>query len=160
MNSTKSTDIIALLRKNHHDKLALCDRLEEIADALPDNIDRQICVTTARAIEPILKKAHQYEEQTLFPAIEKFHQGRKDLSMIFDRLREEHYEDQCFGEEVRDVLLSLGANKPTQSADATGYMLRGFFESLRRHMAFEAELAKPLRDQQKTAPENTSDAAE
>jgi hypothetical protein len=160
MDSTKAMEIIALLRKNHHDKLALCDRLEEIADALPDNIDRHICATTARAIEPILKKAHQYEEQQLFPAIAQFHHGRKDLTMIFDRLRAEHYEDECFGEEVRDVLLALGANRPTQSADATGYMLRGFFEGLRRHMAFEAELAKPLREQQKTASENPPDAAE
>lgn len=160
MDTTKGSEIIALLRKNHHDKMALCDRLEEIADGLPDNIDRHICATTARAIEPILKKAHQYEEQSLYPALTQFHGSNEDLSLVFDRLRTEHYEDECFGEEVRDVLLALGAKRPIQSAEATGYMLRGFFESLRRHMAFEAELAKPLRTPQKTAPEKSSNAAE
>lgn len=149
MVHTEGTEMLAYLRKNHHDKLALCDRLEEIADALPDNIDPKTCSTTARAIEPILSKAHQYEEENLFPALARLNQGTIDQSLVFKRLKEEHYEDRCFGEEVRDVLISYGEGKPTQTADATGYMLRGFFESLRRHIALEAELARPLKDVQK-----------
>ncbi len=160
MAHINQNELVAQLRKAHHDKMALCDRLEEIADGLPDNIDRQICATTARASEPILKKAHAYEEEILSPALIKFHHGTLDQTMIFDRLRAEHYEDRCFGEEVRDVLMSYGEGKPIQAADATGYMLRGFFESLRRHMAFEAELARPLRYDATTASELNPDAAE
>ncbi|MFT6658622.1 hemerythrin domain-containing protein [Maritalea sp.] len=155
----KNSDLVAQLRKCHHDKSALCDRLEEIADGLPDNIDRQICATTARAIESILQKAHRFEEEELYPALAQYHHGKLDHTLNFDRLRSEHYEDRCFGEEVRDVLISYGQGKQLQTADATGYMLRGFFESLRRHMAFEAELAKPLRTNKKTAPDETPGAA-
>ncbi|MCZ4272339.1 hemerythrin domain-containing protein [Maritalea porphyrae] len=160
MAQIEGSKMLAYLRKNHHDKLALCDRLEEIADALPDNIDRQICSTTARAIEPILKKAHQYEEEELYPALQRLLNGKPDQTLMFDRLKSEHYEDRCFGEEVRDVLISYGEGKPTQTADATGYMLRGFFESLRRHVALEAELARPLRDIKIAASDNKSNAAD
>jgi hypothetical protein len=30
------------------------------------------------------------------------------------------------------------------TADAAGYMLRGFFEGVRRHVAFEREMLAPL----------------
>ncbi|MGJ8529480.1 hemerythrin domain-containing protein [Maritalea sp.] len=158
MSNPRIDDLLAGLRKNHHDKHALCDRLEEIADALPDKVDRNVCVSTARAIEPILKKAHQYEEETLFPALKKLIKGADEQAAIFERLKIEHHEDLCFGEEVRDVLASYGTGKPMQTADATGYMLRGFFESLRRHMAIEQELVLPLKAQTKTAPDYSSSA--
>lgn len=157
MAEQQAAEILALLRKNHHDKHALCDRLEEIADSLPDNLDRHICATTARSIEPILKKAHQFEEETLFPVLLRAEKGRTDFDVILSRLSDEHHEDLCFGEEVRDALLALASDTPVQSADATGYMLRGFFENLRRHMAFEAEIAKAIKT--KTAPETSPDAA-
>ena len=159
MAQTQATDLLALLRKNHHDKHALCDRLEEIADSLPDNLDRHICATAARSIDPILKKAHQFEEEELFPKLAEHNKTRKEFDLILSRLTGEHHEDLCFGEEVRDALLALASDTPVQSADATGYMLRGFFENLRRHMAFEAEIAKSIQ-YTKTAPELTPSAAE
>ncbi len=152
MCNNSRADLVAGLRQIHHAKLALCDRLEEIADALPDKMDAQVCAVTARAIGPILEKAHQFEEEIFYPGLTKHLKGAGDQDPIFERLKIEHHEDICFGEEVRDVLISYGAGKPNQTADATGYMLRGFFESLRRHMAFEQELARPLRAQTKTAP--------
>jgi len=160
MAQTNVTELTAQLRMVHHNKYALCDRLEEIADALPNNINKHFCTTTAQAIEPILSKAHRFEEQELYPAICRLHEGVVDQAKVFERLRSEHYEDRCFGEEVREVLMSYGEGKPIQAANATGYMLRGFFENLRRHMAFEAELARPLRLNIKTASNFSPDAAE
>ena len=43
------------------------------------------------------------------------------------------------------MLLSYAEGRPTHSAEATGYMLRGFFEALRRHIAIEEELSTALR---------------
>ena len=154
MDQNEREEILALLRNNHHDKLALCDRLEEIADSLPENVDRHICATTARTIDPVLKKAHQFEEVQLYPALLANSDGRSEFANIVEKLLDEHHEDLCFGEEVRDVLYALASDTPVQSADATGYMLRGFFGNLRRHMAFEAELAKALHHAE-TAPKKS-----
>jgi len=160
MATTKNSDLVAQLRQGHHQTHALCDRLEEIADALPDNINRRVCEKTALTIEPILLKAHSYEEEFFFPALASYHHISLDHAKLIRRLSTEHYEDRCFGEEVRDVLLSYSVGKPVQAPDATGYMLRGFFENLRRHMWLEEELARPLRDNKKTAPDTKPDAAE
>ncbi|MNL85495.1 hypothetical protein D3C87_2138230 [compost metagenome] len=39
---------------------------------------------------------------------------------------------------MTDALLKLGSGA-TVNMEATGYMLRGFFEGMRRHIAFERE---------------------
>ena len=38
-----------------------------------------------------------------------------------------------------DTLNRLGSGDGTVNAEAAGYMLRGFFESIRRHIAFEQQ---------------------
>nr|WP_312891188.1 hypothetical protein [Mesorhizobium silamurunense] len=57
------------------------------------------------------------------------------------RLRAEHVEDQCFGDEVAETLVAIGHGDPIEPAEVVGFMLRGFFEGLRRHIAFEREQA-------------------
>jgi hypothetical protein len=37
------------------------------------------------------------------------------------------------------LLLRLGAADPMLNAETTGYMLRGYFVGMRRHIAFEQE---------------------
>ena len=39
----------------------------------------------------------------------------------------EHAGDECFAEELSEVLLSYAEGRPTHSAEATGYMLREDF---------------------------------
>ncbi|RYE09229.1 MAG: hemerythrin domain-containing protein [Hyphomicrobiales bacterium] len=121
----------------------LCDDLEAVADSLPNRTDRQFCLHLARQIGPLLKAAHDIEEKHLFPAIIEAHGGGAEL---VERLRLEHIEDECFGEEVQHELMQLGQGRPVLAPEATGYMLRGFFEGMRRHMRHELELmGQPVR---------------
>ncbi|TIT74091.1 MAG: hemerythrin domain-containing protein, partial [Mesorhizobium sp.] len=60
------------------------------------------------------------------------------------RLRAEHVEDECFADEITEILLAIGHGERVDNAEAIGFMLRGFFESLRRHIAFEREHVLPL----------------
>lgn len=129
---------------SHRLQLALCDELEAVADSLPRDIDQQRCLTLARAICPTVARAHLLEENILFPALHRRWSNVPGLAETLERLRFEHYEDMCFAEEVHDALLSVGRGEPTPSAAAIGYMLRGFFEAVRRHIAFESELLVPL----------------
>ncbi|MBS9721579.1 hemerythrin domain-containing protein [Tianweitania sp. BSSL-BM11] len=145
---------LSSLGTSHDDMLQLCNQLETIADSLPSNVDRQHCLHVARAVCRTVVDAHRLEEAVLFPALEPLSATLKTMPATLERLRYEHYEDLCFAEEVADTLLGLGKGENRLSSDAAGYMLRGFFESVRRHIAFERELLTPLLQMSwSTAPE-------
>ena len=60
---------LAWLSRAHAEQLRLCDALEEIADSLPDKINRQKCIYAAKALGPLVRGVHRYEETVLFPAL-------------------------------------------------------------------------------------------
>lgn len=130
------TTTLAWLRRAHEEQLALCDELEDIADSLPANINRQKCIYASKALGPLIRGVHHYEETVLFPLIAR--EFGNEFSTTIDRLKFEHCEDECFAEELTEALLRLGSNSAV-NMEATGYMLRGFFEAIRRHIAFERD---------------------
>ena len=132
-------DPIVALRKAHSEQLLLCDRLEEIADSLPDGVNRQKCIYAARALGPMIRGVHRYEEDVVFPMIAGLLKGDEKIEATLSRLRYEHCEDECFAEELTEALQHLGAGAEDTNVEAIGYMLRGFFEAMRRHIAFESE---------------------
>ena len=136
--------LAALLLATHRDQLALCRSLEAIADSLPTDIDRAACINAARALGPLISRAHDLEEAQIFPAIERRRAAAIDLTRTIERLKYEHMEVVCFSEELHDALMAYGRGEPRPTPDAFGYMLRGFFEGLRRHIAFEQEIIVPL----------------
>jgi len=136
----ESIDKEGMFNRIRDEQLSLCGVLEEIADSLPHSIDRQVCIHTARILPQIIDRAHRFEEDVLFPLLENSKTVAHDLEATISRLKNEHVGDKCFAEELGEVLMSYGLGKPMQGAEATGYMLRGFFEALRRHIAFEREL--------------------
>ena len=133
----------AVMKRAHLEKLQLCEALERIADTLP-KVDRLKCLSTANAIVPLLRNIHQYEETVIFPAYEAALIGSDANLASTRRLRAEHVEDECFADEVTEILLAIGHGETVENAEAVGFMLRGFFESLRRHIAFEREHVLPM----------------
>ncbi|MEN9896062.1 MAG: hypothetical protein RIR97_1914 [Pseudomonadota bacterium] len=127
------------LRNAHREQLALCRQLEEIADSLPDNISNQKCLFAAKVLHPLIKSVHDFEEKKFFPWVAEAAGAKRDLSSTLERLRFEHCEDECFAEELTDVLHRIGTGDKTVNYETAGYMLRGFFEGMRRHIAFERE---------------------
>lgn len=128
----------AELQRSFDRQIKLCDDLEAVADSLPSRTDRQFCLHLARQIGPVLRDAHAVEERYLFPTILIGHRG----SSLIERLRWEHMVDESYGEEVQEELLQLGQGAPAMTAEAIGYMLRGFFEGMRRHVFHEIELLR------------------
>lgn len=129
---------LAWLDRAHGEQLALCRELEEIADSLPTTINRQKCIYAAKALGPLIKGIHHYEETVLFPTLQASPDATEALGPTLERLKFEHCEDECFAEELTDALLKLGSGERV-NMEAVGYMLRGFFEGIRRHIAFERE---------------------
>lgn len=122
----------------------LCDFLEEIADSLPANIDVRLCQQMARSLYPTIKKAHSFEEDVLFPRLETSAVDVPSLAESIERLKDEHWEDESYAEEISSVLIDLGMGRTNHDPEKTGYMLRGFFGGLKRHIAFEKEYLVPI----------------
>lgn len=131
----------AELREVFDQQMSLCDALERIADSLPHRLDRPHCQQIANVICPLIKRAHASEEALMFPHLTEL---RGDACQIVERLRLEHIEDECFAEEVQFELQQIATGQPVLAPEATGYMLRGFFEGLRRHVRHELELMAAL----------------
>jgi hemerythrin-like domain-containing protein len=125
------------LNKAHDTQLTLCEALEEITDSLPANINRQKCIYAAKSLIPLVNGVHRYEEEAVFPLLESMASGDGETADAIARLKFEHVEDECFAEELTDTLTRLGSGDASVNAETAGYMLRGFFESIRRHIAFE-----------------------
>lgn len=130
---------VVLMHHAHATKLALCDRLEAIADALPSNVSRSECEAVARSIGPLLESAHRFEEDAVFPLCEVLSGHSLAVAGSLERLRAEHREDTSYGEEVAEALLQFGTDQRVLGAETLGFMLRGFFGALRRHIAFERD---------------------
>lgn len=126
------------LNAAYREQLDLCNTLEEIADSLPAQFDRQRCIEAARTLGPMIRDQHRREEQILFPWVAHHTGSDKPLANTLARLTSEHFEDECFAEELSDTLQRLGTGEPVNT-EALGYMLRGFFEGMRRHIAFEQD---------------------
>lgn len=130
---------VVAMRRAHAAKLALCDRLEEIADSLPNELDRRECLLAARALGPRLVKVHRYEENQVFPLFctRAGHAG--EAREIVERLKCEHFEDEGYAAELREALRAAARRGRAENPETLGFMLRGFFGALRRHIAFERD---------------------
>ena len=135
-NGVKS---IAWWKEAHRLQLALCDELEAIADSLPANIVNQDCLFAAKSLVRLIRDVHAYEEETLFPALGQVFQSSPEFVAAVDRLTFEHLTDECYAEEIAEKLIYLGSGGRDVNMEALGYMLRGFFEALRRHVAYERD---------------------
>lgn len=131
------------LMKLHQAQLQLCERLEQMADRLPNDINPQECLSLSRLIFPVLKRAHEFEEENLFPALLNNGTNREQMEQSLERLKFEHWEDESFAEEISTSLIAYVRQPERQDAEPLSYMLRGFIEGVRRHIAFEVEHLLP-----------------
>lgn len=134
-----ASDFALLVARAHERKLRLCDALEAIADDLPSRVDPLLCLDVASSLLPMLRASHSFEEEIVFPAFAQTEQRER----IVARLRAEHLEDECLAEDLSEALLAHGHGGPIVNPEAFGYMLRAFFEALRRHIAFERDHLLP-----------------
>ena len=144
VRSGNSNQVMVELVKHHQALLQLCARLEHIADNLPHEIDHQECLMLARTIYPTLKRSHDFEENNLFPELRRINVPVSQLEQSLERLKFEHWEDESFAEEISASLMIFVREPDKRNTESLSYMLRGFFEGKRRHLAFETEYLFPL----------------
>lgn len=129
----------------HREQMGLCKTLELIADALPNNIDPALYKAAAGSIHRVMTRVAQVEQEALAREMAAHGPRRTlDLTATIKRLQQENAEDLSYAEELQETLKELSEGRRTVSADALGYMLRGFFESRRRRIALEREILDAL----------------
>lgn len=139
-----SRAMVEALEEGHARLARLCAELEKVADALPDNVDLSACNVLAEQTRSLVSDICHGEEDRLFPYLLRRFPDMPDLAPALDRLKAEHHADLCYAEEVEESLTAFAAGRPSLSTDAIGYMLRGFFDGQRRHIAAERQLLLPL----------------
>ncbi|MCO5065321.1 MAG: hemerythrin domain-containing protein [Rhizobiaceae bacterium] len=125
------------------EKVQLCDQLEAIADSLPHRVDRLTCIRVANRLVPLLRASHRYEEDVIFPIFEQHAQTHPVRRETILRLKSEHVYDEGAAEEICERLLWIGHGGEIDNPEALGFMLRAFFDTVRRHVAFEREYVFP-----------------
>ena len=130
---------IAWWPEAHRLLLALCDDLEAIADSLPRHVVESDCVVASETLGRLIREVHAYEEKTLFPAVVERFPASPDIASAIDRLKAEHLADECYADDLAEQLLHLGNGRQDVNIEALAYMLRGFFDAMRRHIAYERD---------------------
>lgn len=136
--------LIEGFERGHADLARLCADLEKVADGLPNNAERSACASIAHRVPELVGEVCRDEEDRLFPFLLRRFPELPDLPAAFERLKAEHHTDLCYAEEIEEALAAFGDGRPTLSTDAIGYMLRGFFDGQRRHIAAERQFLLPL----------------
>jgi hemerythrin-like domain-containing protein len=132
-----------LIDHEHRMQAHLCDTLERIADSLPDEVDSKLCQQAVQSLRHDLPLHHRDEEAGLFPLLQKYSDPDGFIQGAIKRLEQEHGEDEGFSTELIEQLENLGRTGRPQNANMLGYMLRGFFESYRRHIHWENTTIMP-----------------
>lgn len=137
------SDLKSEILRHHQTLLNLCKRLERIADDLPASYDSQECLSVTWQLYPQVKAAHEFEEEKLFPLLVELPELQPEVCKSLERLKFEHWEDEVSAEDISVSLRELVQSPEQANIGEISYMLRGFFEGLRRHIAFETEYLLP-----------------
>ncbi len=135
-------NLAALFERHITLQYDLACRLERLADKLPRSVDIQECLLLSRHVPRVMQDAHAFEEERIFPLLADG--SDTSLAKSLERLRFEHWEDEEYGFEVSEALQQFATSSGSVNAEALAYLLRGFFEGLRRHLAFEREYIMPM----------------
>ncbi len=132
-----SSDPLSVLDADHAAKLSLCARLERIADGLPHTVDASLAGSCVPVLQKGLRAHVLLEERELFPLLRRRSLDDAAIEQVLEQLEQEHSSDDWFAGEIADELEFLAAAQAPRNPEMLGYMLRGFFVSLRRHIEWE-----------------------
>ena len=142
--SCAEPDPLALIEEDHALQLELCDLLECLADSLPDRFNRGLAHSAAAILRQGIDAHLQLEEAKLFPLLRRRAAEGSCIQAVIARLEAEHVADRDLTHELADELQLLADAGIARNPEMLGYMLRGFFESQRRHIEWENTVLLPL----------------
>ena len=111
---------------------SICDALERAADELPE-INAPLYLKLVGELRTLRSRQHIEELEDAFEQLAPPQQDA--LSPAFSRLAHEERTDADIALELMDALTSA-AHDSAPNAEALGYLMRGYFENRRRHLAW------------------------
>jgi len=147
MNHVKNGKIenpLKLIADDHCWQLVLCDGLETIADTLPNDVDYRLISLASEVLKKAISQHNRLEEEALFPILLGRLNEDSHLRSAFKQLHQEHETDGEHALEIADELDRIVINRRVENPEMLGYMLRGFFDALRRHINWENQTVLPL----------------
>lgn len=143
VSTCQMPDPLRILREEHALQNELCDLLEAIADGLPHQFDRSLAQVSVSLLETGMPGHMRLEEEALFPMLRRRIPIDHQLHSALACLEHEHDRDGAALVEIIDGLRSAIDAGSVTNPDMLGYMLRGFFDSQRRHIAWEEAVVLP-----------------
>ncbi len=136
--------LLAQIEKEHLQEQTLCDQLEQIADDLLEPIDPVLARMSVAALRQCVRRHLVLEEGYLYPVLTKrLRRGELETDLL-NQIREEHANDECLAYDTADQLERAAERGRAENPEMLGYMLHGFFECRRRHIAWEDAVVLPL----------------
>jgi hemerythrin-like domain-containing protein len=127
-------DPLAYLAYDHKAQRALADLLESVADSLPDGVNQASVALAASLLRDSVVRRATLEEAALFPLIEAQAADGSPVRRAVVLARREQRD--CAGRaiELAEELDQLAQTGRARNPDALGFMLRAYFDGLRRHL--------------------------
>lgn len=140
-------DPIGVLLEEHALQRELCDILESIADGLPYKFNLHLAGVATAILASSLPDHTRFEDEALFPLLRQRAGGGEAIHPVLNRLEDEHHGDEGMLDKVIHMLKSAiagGLKGLNDQGELLGFVLRGFIESQRRHIAWEDQVVVPL----------------
>jgi len=133
-----------VLEHEHLRQKWLCEVLETIADGLPGKLDAALARQAVDILKAEAPLHHEQEETCLFPLLTQRAQPEDNIEAVIRQLTREHLADDTYSSDLVHLLEDMAEGNRPINPEMAGYMIRGFFESYRRHIAFEDLVILPL----------------
>lgn len=136
--------LLAQVRKEHLEEQGLCDQLERIADDLLSPLDPMLARMSIAGLRICARRHRILEEGYLYPLLtRRLRRGELEDNLV-DQIRDEHVTDECLAHDAADQLERALERGRAENPEMLGYMLHGYFECRRRHIAWEDAVVLPL----------------
>lgn len=138
-----TTGPIGLLDQEHALFLDVCAAFERVADGLPDEADFDLARSAADILLRTLPGHIDDESAVLFPCLRACVGSGHLITSVLDELDAQRLQDADMLTELADVLQSDIEGKRARNPAMLGYMLRNYFNSERRQIAWERRIVLP-----------------
>lgn len=129
-----ATDALARLGYDHKAQRSLADLLEALADSLPDEVHRGSAELAAGLLREMTGRSDTWPAQAVFARIERGLPADSPVRRGIALARREKTECDGRAIELAEELDALAETGRARNPDALGFMLRAFFDGLRRHI--------------------------
>lgn len=136
--------LLLLLQQEHAVEHRLCDTLEEIADGLPAEVNTGLAAKAVTVLRQSLRRHIALQERYLLPLLITRAEPQDNTKAVRAQIAAEHVADEVLAHDVADELEQMIRDGRARNPEMLGYMLHGYFECRRRHLAWEVNVILPL----------------